>query len=313
MTERAARTEMERAMRAQPAELARLLADADRVAEEAAGLGGRRLFLVGTGTSFHAAQQGAHLLRLAGADATAVSAADSALWGPAPAADDALVLLSHRGTKRYTSAVLARARAAGTATLSIGGVGSGAEIETVEQERSSTFTVSHLAALVRLAQLARALGAELDLAPIPDAVAAMLAGPGPAVETPGRGLEFVGAGPNQWTAAEGALKVREAARLFTSSYAAEQLLHGPAFALGERDALVCLDGGGPGAERLAELAAAIEAGGTRVHRFAATELGAPLSIFPLTVVVQRIALELALARRTDPDRAAPPAWRAVEL
>lgn len=273
---------------------------------------GRRIFVVGTGTSFHAANQGAYLLRLAGADAIAVSAADSALWGPAPARGDALVLLSHRGTKRYTSQVLARARENDVRVVSIGGFGSGAELETVAQELSGTFTASHLGALMRLAQLARALGAELDLEAVPAAVAATLAAPSPGVELPRRGIDFVGAGPNQWTAAEGALKVREAAHLFTSSFAVEQLLHGPGFALEALDSLVCLDGGEPGSERLAELSAAIESRGARVNRFAATELGEPLSIFPLTVVVQRIALDFATRLGTDPD-VAPPIWKSMQL
>jgi glucosamine--fructose-6-phosphate aminotransferase (isomerizing) len=130
---------------------------------------------------------------------------------------------------------------------------------------------------------------------------------------PERGLEFVGAGPNQWTAAEGALKVREAAHLFTEGLAVEQLLHGLGFALGPRVALVCLDGGGPGAARLAEVAHAIEALGARVYRFAAPELGEPLSIFPLTVAVQRIALDFALRLGTDPDNVRPEGWEAIEL
>ena len=46
---------------------------------------------------------------------------------------------------------------------------------------------------------------------------------------------------------------------------------------------------------------AAEACGTRVHLFSETELGEALSVFPLTVVVQRIALELAEALGTDPD------------
>jgi glucosamine--fructose-6-phosphate aminotransferase (isomerizing) len=306
-------TEMEQAMRRQPGELARLAVDTEPVEAAAARLRGRRLFVAGTGTSFHAAEQGAYLLRLAGADAVAVAAADSALWGPAPAPQDALVLLSHRGGKRYTSQVLARARDAGVATVSIGGIGSGAELETVAQERSATFTVSHLGALLRLAQLAKALGAELGVGDVSDAVASALAGAGPGIELPERGLDFVGAGPNQWTAAEGALKVREAAGLFTASCAAEQLLHGPGFALGARDALVCLDGGGPGADRLAEVATAIESRGCRVYRFRAPDLGEPLSIFPLTVTVQRIALEFAASLGTDPDDAAPPVWKTMQL
>jgi glucosamine--fructose-6-phosphate aminotransferase (isomerizing) len=308
-----ASTELERAMRGQPADLTRLLADGGPFEELARRVDGRRISVVGTGTSFHAANQGAYLLRLAGADAIAVSAADSALWGQAPAAGDALVLLSHRGTKRYTSQVLARARENDVRVVTIGGVGSGAELETVAQERSGTFTTSHLGALLRLAQLARALGAELELEAVPDAVAAALSAPSPGVEVPERGLDFVGAGPNQWTAAEGALKVREASHLFTSAYAVEQLLHGPGFALEALDGLVCLDGGGAGAERLAELSAAIESRGTRVHRFAATELGEPLSIFALTVVVQRIALDFATRLGTDPDNVAPPVWKSMQL
>ena len=37
-------------------------------------------------------------------------------------------------------------------------------------------------------------------------------------------------------------------------------------------------------------------------RFASSELGEQLSVFPLTVVVQRIAAELADARGVSPDR-----------
>src|SRR5437868_5777816 len=293
---------MAKTMECAPDDLRRVVADAAPVAEASARIAGRRVFVVGTGTSWHAANQGAYFLRLAGIDAIAVAASDCALWGPAPNADDGLVLLSHRGTKRYTSQVLERARATGVPTVTIGGEGApGVDLVTVPQETAGTFTASHLGALARLAQLAIVLGADLgELERIPDAVAAALAAPSPGVELPERGLELVGAGPNQWTAAEGALKVREAAHLFTEGLAAEQLLHGPGFALGPRDALVCLDGGGPGAERLAELSRAIEARGTRVYRFAAPELGEPLSVFPLTVAVQRIALEFAEQLGTDP-------------
>jgi glucosamine--fructose-6-phosphate aminotransferase (isomerizing) len=85
------------------------------------------------------------------------------------------------------------------------------------------------------------------------------------------------------------------------------------------DPLVCLVGGGPGAARLEGIATAAEACGTRVHRFAARELGEPLSVFPLTVVVQRIALECAEQLGTDPDafgRDVPgreEAWKPVTL
>ena len=211
--------------------------------------------------------------------------------------------------------MLRRARADGVTAVAIGGVAApGADIETVEQETAGTFTASHLGALARLVQLAVALGADLgDLDAVPDAVAAALAAPSPRVELPERGLEFVGAGPNQWTAAEGALKVREAAHLFTEGLSVEQLRQGPGFALGSRDALVSLDGGGPSAARPRKVAAAVEAAGSRVYRIAATELGEPLSIFSLTVAVQRIALDFALRLGTDPDDVGSTDWRSFEL
>lgn len=156
---------------------------------------------------------------------------------------------------------------------------------------------------MRLAQLATELGAELggELEAVPDAIAAELGRPSRGVAVPERLLEYAGAGANAWTAEEGALKVRETARLASGGLMVEQLLHGPAVALDSCDALICLDGGGVGVERLEEVAQVVEAGGARVHRIVARELGEQLSIFPLTVAVQRIALDAAEALGTDPD------------
>jgi glucosamine--fructose-6-phosphate aminotransferase (isomerizing) len=287
----------------QPADLRGLLADTEPVAAAAERLRGRRLVIVGTGTSWHAANHGVWLLREAGVDAVAVQAMDAALWGPWPAPGEALLIMSHRNTKRFSSVVLERARAEGVPTVVISGVGSqGADVETVQQERSATFTASHTGALMRLAQLARELGAELaGLERVPDAIQRVLDAPSTGVRPPDRLLELTGAGPNQWTAAEGALKIREAARVVTEGLAVEQLFHGPSVALGEGCALVCLDGGGPGAERLEAVAAAAEATDVAVTRISERELGEPLSVFPLTVHVQRIALELAEELGTDPD------------
>src|SRR5437763_7285586 len=113
---------MARTMVRAPNDLRRIVADAAPVAEASARIAGRRVFVVGTGTSFHAANQGAYFLRLAGIDALAVAAADCALWGPRPGPADALVLLSHRGTKRFTNDVLERARTEGVPTVAIGGI-----------------------------------------------------------------------------------------------------------------------------------------------------------------------------------------------
>jgi glucosamine--fructose-6-phosphate aminotransferase (isomerizing) len=294
---------MRETMWRQPADLRGLLEDEAAVESVAAVLEGRRVALVGTGTSWHAANHGVWLLRAAGVDAIAHQGMDVALWPEHIADDDTVLLLSHRNTKRYTSAALADWKKRGIDVRVVSGVGSpGADLQTVAPERSAAFTASHLGALMRLAQIATALGAELgDLSTVPDAVKAVLEQDGSGVEAPARLLEFAGAGPNQWTASEGALKVRETAYVATEGFSVEQLYHGPSVALGDRDGLVALDGGGPGAERVNAVANAAEACGVVVYRIQQAALGEQLSIFPLTVEVQRIALELAEALETNPD------------
>jgi glutamine---fructose-6-phosphate transaminase (isomerizing) len=293
---------MRETMWRQPADLRELLDDREPVEAQADRLRGRRILVVGTGTSWHAANHAVWLLREAGVEAWPLQALDASLYGLPGLDGDALLLLSHRNTKRYSTETLERARAEGRVCVAVGGRGSpGVDLETVEPERCATFTASHLGGLMRVAQLARALGAELALEAVPDAVEAALESSGPAVEAPKRLLELTGAGPNQWTAAEGALKVREAARVATEGLSVEQFLHGPSVALDARDALVCLDGGGPGAERLAAVSHAAERCGVRVYRVEERGLGEALSIFALTVAVQRIALELAERLGTNPD------------
>jgi glucosamine--fructose-6-phosphate aminotransferase (isomerizing) len=308
-------SEMEQAIRRQPAELRRLLDDPGPVERVAERLRGRSVCLVGTGTSWHAANHAAWLLRDAHTSAWPVQAIDAALYGLWRDFDSVLIF-SHRNSKRFTSAIHDEAEAAGVPVFVIGARGVGADVETVEPERSSAFTVSHLGALLRAAQLATLLGANAgDLDAVPDAVARVVERDD-AFKAPQRLVEFTGAGPNQWTAAEGALKARETSYVATEGLSVEQLLHGPAVALDERDALVALDGGGPGSERVHAVANAAAGAGARVTTIEERDLGEPLSIFPLTAAVQLIALRLALQLGVDPDcfrQPAKPSWRGVQL
>jgi glucosamine--fructose-6-phosphate aminotransferase (isomerizing) len=141
-----------------------------------------------------------------------------------------LLVFTHTGAKRYTGQAAQRARSAGALVIQISGAGvAGADLETVPRERSSAYTASHLGALLRAAQLARALGAELrGLGEVPAAVEDAYRGrqDDPAAP-PVRLIEFIGGGINQWTAAEGALKIREAAYVASEGLAVEQFLHGP--------------------------------------------------------------------------------------
>src|SRR5688500_3639706 len=277
---------MRKAMWSQPGELARLLADARPAEAAAERLRGRRLLLVGIGTSWHAAHHGAWLLREAGIEVEAAHAADIAPYGRPIAEEEGVIVLSHTGGTGYSMTMLERARGAGAETLHVSGIGNGGELETVAAEASYAYTASHTGALLRLAQIAGALGADL----------------GPRIEVPDRLVELIGAGPTGWTAQEGALKIREASYVAAEGLSSEQFFHGPSVALDEQDTLVVLDGGGPMADRTEAIAAAVEVTGAKVARFAQRELGEALSVFPLTVVVQRIALELAEARGVSPDR-----------
>ncbi|HEU4973616.1 MAG TPA: SIS domain-containing protein [Baekduia sp.] len=290
-------------MATQPAELRRLLDDPDPARRAADRLAGRPVLLVGIGTSWHAAHHGAWMLRAAGVDAHAAHAADLAPYEVPIDPGLGVVILSHTGETGYTMACAERAREAGAAVVRIGAAGTGAEVETVTPEASYAYTASHTGALLRLAQIATTLGADLGaLDAVPGAVAEVLDRPGPLLEVPRRLVELMGAGPNGWTAQEGALKIREASYVAAEGLSAEQFFHGPSVALDEQDTLVVLDGGGPMADRVAAIAGAVEATGARVVRFDGGGLSEQLSIFPLTVVVQRIALELSEARGVSPDR-----------
>lgn len=290
-------SQMRTTMWTQPAELRRLVGDPDCARSAADHIADRRIWLVGTGTSWHAAHHGAWMLREANADATALHASDVALYGRRFDASDAVIVLSHTGQTAHSARSLRAARDAGAAVVHITGLGMGGEVETVAPESSYAYTASHTGALLRLAQIAASLGASLgDLSRVPDAVARALDAPGPVVDPPARLIELIGAGPNAWTAQEGALKIREAAYVVSAGLSSEQFLHGPSVALDSRDTLVALDGGGPAAGRTAEIATVIEATGARVVRITEPGLAEALSVIPLTVWVQRIALDLSEAR-----------------
>jgi glucosamine--fructose-6-phosphate aminotransferase (isomerizing) len=312
---------MRQTMDSQAAALARILDDEAPAVAVAERLRGRRVLAIGTGTSWHAASQAATLLRAAGVDASAAQSADAAVDGPLPGADGVLLAFSHTGAKRYTAQAAERARASGAQVIQVSGEGvADADLVTVPRERSSAYTASHLGALLRAAQLARALGADLPaLGEVPAAVDdAYRARPDERPPPPARLVEFIGGGINQWTAAEGALKIREAAYVVSEGLGVEQFLHGPSVALGPDDRLVCLDGGGAWSARIAEVAQAAEEAGVPVTRFAAGRLGELLSIFPLTVAVQRVALEAAEALGVNPDsfgldRPGHQGWDRLEL
>jgi glutamine---fructose-6-phosphate transaminase (isomerizing) len=315
-------TGLEKAIRAQPAELRRL-AGMELPGHARQILDCGRIWLVGTGTSQHAAELGATMLSRAGLDARPAPSSSFVLGaaGERLRPGDGVIVISHTGESAFPRAAHARAREAGAVTLSITGQGAGwgDAIETVPREPSQTYTVSYLGTLAALALLADAAGAEglgpAALAQAADAVESAVGEPGSSgLPDPERLLVLTGIGPAAVTAREGALKMREAARRLAEGFDAEYLFHGSAVPLGGRDALVLVQPSADPHGVLREVGRAAAAEGVAVASIDETGLTDPvLSQLPLTARLQLLALDRALSGGQDPDHVITGAWEADEL
>ncbi|MGZ5296861.1 MAG: SIS domain-containing protein [Actinomycetota bacterium] len=314
-----ASTNLERQIRSQPEALSALLGSADvrrQVHEAAERLHrARRLWVVGTGTSLHAAELGASLIQLSGRQAHAVPAMQFVDFAPLVGPQDGIVVITHTAETAYALSTRAQAFSAGLGPVMITKRGSGFPdaIETVDKETSETYTVSYTTAVLAVALLAKELGAEsLDeatLGRVPEAVASAIADPSiDAIVQPERLLVFVGAGPSAVTAREGALKIREASRSLAEGYDAEYLLHGSAVPLDVRDRVVAIFPPDPSGlvEAVANAAGSEHVSVTRLREPA--DLPHTLAQLPLTVRLQLLALRFAHERSQDPDTVIVGAW-----
>jgi glutamine---fructose-6-phosphate transaminase (isomerizing) len=311
-------TALEQQIRSQPAAIEHMLSSPavrEQVRLAAEGLHrARRLWVVGTGTSLHAAELGAAMLMEAGRAATVVPAMQFVTRAPVIGPKDGVIVITHTGETAYALAARALAFTGGldTVTITKRGTAFPRVVETVEPETSETYTVSYTAALIALALIAQELGADPisddALGVLPNAVQQAIDDPGIAsIPRPDRALVITGAGPAATTAREGALKVREAARVLAEGYDAEYLLHGSAVPLDRRDHLVSLSP--PDEPLMAGMDAAAAAEGlgiTRLEEPASTS--ALLAQIPLTVRLQLLALRMAQEGGHDPDRVIEGAW-----
>ena len=298
-----------------------------------------RMFLVGIGTSYHAALIGEHLLRAygGGLDVRAIHAFDFTLYGPDLAPGDCAVALSHRGTKRYTARALERALEAGCRTALVTGEGASVSVRTdavfttVAQERSSAHTVSYTAAISVLAHLAGRIGyhrsgsetlAEGFLREeLPAALGAAL-GTEERVEALAREhlarrrIWLLGGGPSAATAAEVALKIKETSYLQAEGMSTETMLHGPFQCVEAEDLFVLIAPAGAAQERTLEVAELVaEIGGSclvvgdgameppqgAADLLGVPEVPEPFSALTCILPLQLFAYHLALARGTNPD------------
>ena len=314
-------TALERQIVSQPGQLEAVLAEPIPASAVERLRDVNRIWLVGTGTSQHAAELGAAMLLEAGRAAYATSSMSFANRPPF-AEGDGVILISHNaGTETaFAGAVWTMATRARLPLVPITRRGGTMRdsIETVEKETSHTYTASYTAALVQLARLAHELGAAAFtsevLGRVPDAVRAAIDEPGTErIAQPERLLVLTGEGPASVSAREGALKVREASRFPAEGYDVEYLLHGHAVPLNASDHLVTLvppdtQGLTAGVEDAAR-AAGIPV--TRVEEPA--DLPPPLEQIPLTVRLQILALRFALERGQNPDVAIEGPWDDPDL
>ncbi|HXN02994.1 MAG TPA: SIS domain-containing protein [Candidatus Dormibacteraeota bacterium] len=224
------------------------------------------------------------------------------------------MLLSHRGTKRFSQAALEDfnkdhwlAITGEDAPLQGPGV-----VYTVPQERSPVHTASHTGAMIRLAQLADALGSppwKAELARVPDAIRSALGLRAPIKQALarlqlGRVVHFVGGGPAYATALEGALKLREAAYVSAEGHELESIFHGPLISVQAEDSVVMVAQPGVSLERTSELAAALHEIGA-----ATFAVGPSAGTMTATVQLQTPAIDELLAPIVN---VLPLQWLALE-
>jgi glutamine---fructose-6-phosphate transaminase (isomerizing) len=302
-------------LESQPAEMTRLLGD-DAAAHAATRLRGcSRIFLVGTGTSFHGALAGQFMLRSAGLEACAVRAFEFANYPPALREDDGLILLSHRGSKRFSREALGQFAKDSKRWIAITGEASAMEgegvVRTVAQEKSPVHTASHTGAMLRIAQIAVALGSPTwrdQLAEIPRLVALAVGQSDSVAAEVGEHefrpvTHFVGGGPARATAYEGALKLREAChQVSAEGHDVEGILHGPLVSIQPRNVVVLVAQPGRSQARIAEVEAAVREIGATVVSFAPPEeVDEALAPIVNVVPVQWLAYHVSRKLGVDAD------------
>ncbi len=249
---------------------------------------GERVAVTGCGTSWFIAQSYAALREAAGQGETDAFAASEM---PAGRPYDRVVVLSRSGTTTEILRLLDRIGGRQPVVAVTGDAGTPvaaaadavialdfADEESVVQTRFAT---------TELALLRAHLGE--DIGPVAGAAQRVLAEPLPEQALAARQFTFLGTGWTCGLACEAALKLREAAALWTEAYPAMEYRHGPIAVTGP-GSLVWLFGPAPDG-----LPAEIAAAGGRV--WAGTQ--DPMAEL---VRVHRLAAAIARSRGLDPDR-----------
>jgi glucosamine--fructose-6-phosphate aminotransferase (isomerizing) len=301
----------------------------------------RRVFLVGSGTSLHAAEAGAWFFRTLSRgkiEAQAVQSFELVAYLPGLRPDDAVIAVSHSGTSHMTIRALERARRSGVETIVLTGFpnseAAGAAqhvlVTGFDEEHSWAHTASYTAALTSLVALANNLASpeeQLDLSPLPAVVKEVLeleemthrlAANLLVAERTGvpPSIVLVGGGPNAVTAREAQLKLLETCYVQPLAFELEQILHGALAAL-TRDTLVILVAPhGASTDRATELCRALyrleihpvvlcgsdnAEAFSEAHRFVMPDVPEAISPIASVVPLQLFSYFLSVGRGNNPD------------
>lgn len=249
---------------------------------------GERVAVAGCGTSWFIAQSYAAAREASGHGETDAFAASEM---PTGRSYDRVLVLSRSGTTTEVLELLARiGGAAPTAVITARAdspVAAAADAVIALDFADEQSVVQTRFATTELALLLAHLGQ--DIAPVAAAARRVLADPLPAVLTGARQFTFLGTGWTCGLASEAALKLREAAGMWTEAYPAMEYRHGP-IAVTRPGSVVWLFGPAP-----AGLANEVAAAGGVAWQSKEDPLAE-------LVRAQRLAAALARDRGLDPDR-----------
>jgi glutamine---fructose-6-phosphate transaminase (isomerizing) len=302
------------------------------VAERLAAHGPRFALLAARGSSDHAALYTKYLIEvLLHLPAGLVSPSTTTLYGAEPDLTGVLyVTVSQSGGSPDLVEATRVARDRGALTVAITNTPGSPLAETAEHAVSigagdelavaatKTYTATLLTSYL-LVDAARG-GAGAAVADIGELAARTLADSAADVAAASERYRHVervvttGRGYSSATAAEAALKLAETSYLGARAYSGADLLHGPVAAIDERTGVVAVTSRGHGGEAMRDVVAAVRERGADVlavgsaagEMAASAQIAVPetaeevapiLEVLPL----QRLALELSLARGGDPD------------
>jgi glutamine---fructose-6-phosphate transaminase (isomerizing) len=326
----------------QPEAYARLIAEADQIAEVAAAVAARQprhVVLTARGSSDHAALYGAYLTEIRiGLPAGLGSPSATTLYGGRADYAGALVIgVSQSGQSPDLCELVTAARASGAVTLAITNepgspLAGAAELVlglSAGHERAlpatKTYTTELLALLMVLEGVRAGdgrLGADerAFLDTLPDRAADLLADD-TAVQLADRyrfagSLVVTGRGYAYPTAREAAHKIMETSYVPALAYSGADLLHGPLAVTNPRAPVIAVVGAGPGGEFMRDVVARLDERQAEVTVVGPAEVPGAHARLPVPAVderfaplldilpLQRLTLALALTRGENPD--APP-------